>query len=209
MKEFIKGEVVNPYDKTVYGVGYIGEGKYNTRKDGKDAPQYTTWKNMLQRCYRIKYHQKYPTYTDCAVSEEWYNFQNFATWYDNNYYEVEGERMCLDKDILNKHNKIYSPDNCIFVPQSINLLFVKNDAIRGDLPIGVNFHKARNNYMARCKNRNRKTIYIGSFNDPIRAFQAYKMCKEELIKQTALEYKDKIPKDLYNAMMEYKVEITD
>lgn len=24
--------------------------------------------------------------------------------------------MCLDKDILNKGNKIYSPDNCIIAP---------------------------------------------------------------------------------------------
>ena len=49
--------------------------------------------------------------------------------------------MCLDKDILYKGNKEYAPDKCIFVPERINKLFLKNDADRGDLPIGVTYHK--------------------------------------------------------------------
>jgi hypothetical protein len=41
------------------------------------------------------------------------------------------------------------------------------------------------------------------------AFIAYKDFKEKLIKQTADKYKDKIPDNLYLAMKNYKVEITD
>ena len=87
---------------------------------------------MLRRCYDEKLHKKYPTYIDCKVCEEWLNFQNFAKWYYNNYYEIENEKICLDKDILHKGNKIYSPDNCVFVPNNINVLFVKSDKSRGD-----------------------------------------------------------------------------
>ena len=29
-------------------------------------------------------------------------------WISENYYEVPGEKMCLDKDILKKGNKIYT-----------------------------------------------------------------------------------------------------
>ena len=41
------------------------------------------------------------------------------------------------------------------------------------------------------------------------AFQAYKQAKEQYIKEVAEEYKDKIPYRLYEAMMNYEVEIDD
>lgn len=56
---------------------------------------------MLERCYSDKLYKRYPTYRVCSVTEEWYNFQNFAKWYDENYYEVDDEKMELDKDICN------------------------------------------------------------------------------------------------------------
>lgn len=39
--------------------------------------------------------------------------------------------MALDKDILNKGNKVYCPENCIFVPRRINNLFTKSNRVRG------------------------------------------------------------------------------
>lgn len=32
---FKKGEVKNPYDRTVFGVGYVGVGKYKTKENGR------------------------------------------------------------------------------------------------------------------------------------------------------------------------------
>ena len=43
----------------------------------------------------------------------------------------------LDKDILVKGNKIYSPDTCCFVPKEVNTVFTKRQSKRGDYPIGV------------------------------------------------------------------------
>ena len=37
----------------------------------------------------------------------------------------------------------------------------------------------------------------------------YKNFKEKVIKEVADEYKDLIPKELYNAMYRYEIEITD
>ena len=34
-------------------------------------------------------------------------------WINKNYYEVPGEQMCLDKDILCKGNKVYSRENLL------------------------------------------------------------------------------------------------
>ena len=124
-QSFKNSQIKCPYEKRTYGMGYLGEGKYKGKENGKPTKCYDTWKSMLERCYDPKYHEKEPTYIDCKVCDEWLCFQNFAEWFYDNYYEVEGERMALDKDILNKGNKIYSPNNCIFVPQIINNLFKK------------------------------------------------------------------------------------
>lgn len=208
--QFCKGEIRNVYDKSVYGVGYIGEGEYKSKINGKRTPQYATWRSMIARCYDEKYHEKQPTYIHCSVSPEWHNFQNFAKWYDENYYEVDNQRMELDKDILIKGNKVYSSENCVFVPKNINGLFIKCNASRGDLPIGVHFHKENNKFIARCMNgTGGNRIHLGSFTSPEEAFFAYKSYKEKLIKQIAEEHKNQIPEKLYQAMIKYRVEIDD
>lgn len=208
-KAFKKGNVKNIYDRSVYGVGYLGEGYYKATINKKKTIQYRAWSSMLQRCYDEKLHIKRPRYKGCKVVEEWHNFQVFAKWFDDNYYEIEGQTMCLDKDILNKGNKIYSPETCVFVPQNINTIIVKSDSIRGDLPIGISFHKSSNKYQAKCKNSFGKDVYLGIFETTKEAFSTYKKYKEKLIKEVAEIHIDRIPKRLYNALMKYEVEIDD
>lgn len=211
-QNFKNGKIKSPYDKSVFGVGYLGEGEYESRENGKLTKVYATWCHMLERCYYEKYHKRYPTYIDCKVGEEWHNFQNFAKWYENNYYEVEGEIMCLDKDILIKHNKIYSPDTCVFVPQTINTLFVKNNKNRGNSVIGTSPMNGK--YMVTCsmfdfKTGKSKNEYLGRYKTQEKAFEVYKYYKEKNIKQIADYFKEQIPIKLYNALYNYIVEITD
>lgn len=206
---FKKGSVKNVYDKSVFEVGFIGEGKYKVSENGKQTKQYLIWKSMLQRCYYKKLHDRCPTYKESSVYEEWHNFQNFAKWFDENYYTIDGERMELDKDILVKGNKTYSPDTCIFVPHRINTLFIKCDSSRGELPLGVCFDKVKKKYEVRCNDYPNKQKRIGRYSTPESAFFAYKAYKEQLIKQIANEYREKIPYNLYEVMMNYTIEIDD
>lgn len=202
--QFKSGSVKCPYEPTVFGYGYIGQGIYKTRENGKPTREYATWLNMLCRCYNTKFHEKHETYKGCIVCEEWHNFQNFADWYNENYYEIPGEKTSLDKDIISKGNKIYSPKTCCFVPQSINTLFIKRDALRGDLPIGVSYNKQYKKYTASCNNK-----CLGKYDTPEEAFNSYKQFKEAFIKKVADQYKDLIPEKLYNAMYDYEVDIDD
>ena len=117
----IKGVVKNPYEKTIFNVACIGNEISKT--NGVKIESYKVWYAMLQRCYSECYKNK-PTYIDCSVCEEWLCYENFKKWYDKNYYRVENEIMNLDKDILVKGNKIYSPETCCFVPKRLNVLFV-------------------------------------------------------------------------------------
>ena len=204
---FLKGNVKNPFFPSVYGVGYFGIGEFKScNENGKITKSYNTWKNIHERCYNPKFHKKFQTYENCTVCKEWNNYQTFAKWDNENYYEVGNEQMALDKDILNKRNKVYSPNNCIYVPYSINSLFVKRDNERGELPIGVSKH--RDKFRA-ILNKYNKQIHLGIYPTPEEAFQAYKQAKEQYIKEVAEEYKDKIPYRLYEAMMNYEVEIDD
>ena len=93
---FKTGKVENPFKKSVLNIGYIGQGLF-TPKTHYNI--YKTWNSMLSRCYNSRYYLKEVTYIGCSVCDEWHNFQNFAKWYEGNYYDIPNERMELDKDI--------------------------------------------------------------------------------------------------------------
>lgn len=202
-----KGLVKNYFCKSVYGTGFIGEGTYSASIDGKTTKYYEYWSNMIQRCYDKSIQEKHLTYINCFVTEEWHNFQNFAKWYEDNYNPETMQGWQLDKDILVKGNKIYSPETCAFVPAEINNLFVKMDLKRGEYPIGV--IKNKEEKFTSCFTKNTINIWLGTFNTPEEAFQAYKTAKEQHVKEMAEKWKDQIDLRVYQAMYKYEVEITD
>ena len=209
---FKKGKIKCPYEPRTFGVGYLGEGKYKMSENGKYTDEYKIWHGMLKRCYDPKYHERKPTYKGCTVEDYLLNFQNMGEWINENYYEVPGERMCLDKDILCKGNKVYSRETCIFVPERINLLFIKCDKSRGKNPIGVT-PTSSGNYQAHCNNGYGKTIALGVYSTKEEAFRVHKEYKEKIIKDVIDSYEGIIPEPYYSrlktAMYNYEVEIDD
>lgn len=209
---FKKGKVKNPYYPSVCDIGYVGEGRYKISENGKPTKIYDHWRHMLMRCYDPYYLNKETTYVNCYVCEEWHNFQKFAQWWEENYYECNNEKMNLDKDILCKGNKIYSPEMCCIIPQKINNLFIKSDASRGKYPIGVSYDKTSNKFRVYCSildENNNKNKYLGRYDSVEEAFLAYKIFKESYIKEIADKYKDLIPQKLYDALYRWEVEIDD
>ena len=203
---FKEGFMKNYFKPTVCGVGVVGSEP--TKYHNKIIDSYTRWSNMIKRCYSTAYLKRRPSYKGCKVCNEWLYYPNFKEWYNKNYYEINEKVMELDKDIIKKGNKVYNPDCCIFVPSDINGLFTKSKAIRGRYLIGVKLDKRTGRYEARCKN-NGELVNLGSFSSETKAFDAYKQYKEQLIKGIANEYRNKIPTRLYEAMINYQVEITD
>lgn len=210
--EFKKGAIKNPYYPSVYSVGIVGV-KYPTSINYKNTNEYNAWVNMLRRCFDEELKEYNPTYKDVTCCKEWLLYENFYDWvhsqdnFDKWYY---GDKWNVDKDILVKNNKVYSPETCCLVPQNVNKLFIKQTTNRGNLPIGVN--KETNKFYARCHNplinkRERLKLCL----TPEEAFLTYKQYKENLIKQIAqIEFdRGNITKRCYDAMMKYKVEITD
>lgn len=199
---FVRGKIKCPYEPRLCNVGYLGEGKYTTHH-----PAYKTWVYMIRRCYDTKSSYNRPTYENCSVCNEWHNFQNFAEWYENNYYEIDNDKMQLDKDILIKNNNIYSSDTCCFVNHTINSMFTNKKRFRNSI---IGSYKRCGKYEVSCENTLlKKKQYLGRFNDENEAFTVYKNYKENNIKAVADHYKDKIPDHLYIALYNYEIDIND
>lgn len=199
-QNFKRGQVKNPYDKTMLGIGYLGFGKYRTWENNDHTVAYMTWKCMLERCYHEKRKLDHPSYYDiCTVCNEWFNYQNFAKWFEENFYYVD-ERLHLDKDIKNPNCKIYSPDTCLLVPQRINMLFLNMPNKHG-LPNGIRMTDT-GRYSASYNNNS-----LGIYDTIEEAYALYANKKEETIKQVANEYINIIPKVVYDALYSYKVDI--
>jgi hypothetical protein len=185
--------------RLVYGVGIVPKGIM-----GKNKTAYNVWIGMLLRCYSKSYQKKEPSYIGKSVCDEWKNFENFLTWFNENY--VDGFE--LDKDILKKNNSIYSPSTCCFVPKEINNLFVKRHTRVNGLPSGVHYDKVRKKYTSTIIN-NGKTISLGRFDSVEDAFNVYKFQKERKIKDLATKHKNQLKPRVFEVLMNYKLEITD
>lgn len=211
-KEFEKGEIKNPYCPSVFGIGITGN-KYEIRVHGNLIKEYVAWRSMLQRCYDKRYKGKESVYKDVTCCKEWLLFENFYEWLhsqENFDKWLNNEKWAVDKDILVKGNKIYSPETCCLVSQNVNSLFTKRTRNKRELPTGVTKHGTK--FRARCMNSfENKMKNLKDCESPEQAFQVYKIYKENIIKQVAqIEYNNgNITKRCYNAMINYEVEITD
>lgn len=178
----------------------------------KNRHIYALWRGCFERCYMESSLKKHPTYRGCEVSEKWHRYSDFKKWYEENNWYDGPERVCVDKDILVKGNKIYGPDTCVLIPLSLNVMFIKNDSKRGDLPLGVFYAEDRHLKYEALLRRYSKQYSLGTYATPEEAFAVYKAEKEKYIKEVAdkskVEYPN-FPQKLYDAMCNYKVEITD
>lgn len=191
--------------KLVHGVG-INNRERPTRMNGSEMlPEYRLWKGMLFRCYSKDKLELNPSYKDCDVSIDFLQYHLFFDWCRKQKF-FDKKDYCLDKDLIKKGNKTYSPEFCCFLPKAINNILTKSDCARGEYPIGVS--KKRDKYKAEIKIEGKKT-WLGVFYSEIEAFSAYKTAKEEHIKNMAEKYREMIDERAYKALLNYTVEITD
>lgn len=120
------GKINDPYSKSRYGVGYLGE---DFTSDYKQFA-YTLWSNMLKRCYSIKDTRGYfGKGKDVFVNTDWLCFRTFA--HDlkklHNFDKwlvgqrgVSSIKYNLDKDFAYIGCSEYSLNTCQFIEESLN-----------------------------------------------------------------------------------------
>ena len=192
--------------KLVQGVGVYEKGKYTAIEtvDGKwkNTKVYSKWCNMLERGYCPKYKLKRPTYQGVTVCNDWLNFQTFAVWYMKQRFANKIDYH-LDKDLLVSGNKIYSPETCVLLPQSINSALITSNTKKGNLPTGVSKNGNKFKVMIAIKG---KLNHFGTFDNVYDAYDVYVVEKEKYVKDLAEEYlaNDLIDAKTYNALINWK-----
>lgn len=188
-----RGTCDNPLRKSVHEIGYIGVGDYSPKTH---SLAHRRWVHMLTRCYSEAYLCKKPTYRGCEVCKDWHNFQNFAKWFEEHYYEVDDTIVEIDKDILIENNKVYSPQTCCLVPRELNNLFQQKGESNG-LPTGVQ-RMSNNKYRARYG-----SVHLGVFDGVDKAQQAYEEYRRNRIKHLELKYRHYLGTKVSKAILRY------
>ena len=195
-----KGMVKNPYFRSVEGVGYVGVGKFKGYLNGKATEEYSVWRSMIVRCYKESFLCKNPTYRSCSVCDEWHDFQNFAYWYTRE--DEYGRGFHLDKDILVKGNKVYSPKTCCLVPQELNSFFTTTKEKGNGLNTGVS--KTKHNTFRVNVSISGSNKYVGTYKTLEEAVYSYSHTKGIIAKELALRYKGNIRYKVFLAIMNWK-----
>lgn len=184
--------------KPLYGKG-INDSDYVTQPSvGERCPFFDRWHSMIRRCYSSNKSQRYD---GCTVSSEWLTFSKFKEW----MISQEWEGMALDKDILIPGNKIYSKENCVFVPQYVNSAFSGsgNDGKVSCLPLGVT-RKPRlktNPYIAQGVELNVRT-HLGVHSTPELAHRAWLNWRMDSIYKVIVKYTESTHDDRVVARLE-------
>lgn len=147
----------------------VFEGKGKDRKLIWVCPFYEKWKQMLRRCYSMKEKNKNVGYIGVTCAPEWLNLSNFKAWMETQHYmnPIDGSILELDKDILFKGNKIYSPETCVFLHHKVNSFIFKEDFYSKNLPLGVTYDKRSGRYQAQCLDPFKKrSRHLGYGYDP-------------------------------------------
>jgi hypothetical protein len=165
-------------NKLVFGVG-VNNADYSVTKHTKTngqsrvtwtCPFYVSWVSVLRRCYSQIELDKHPTYIGCVIVPEWVYFMNFKAWMETQ--DWEGKE--LDKDLLVPGNKLYGPNTCVFVSQSVNKFVTERQNHRGHWPIGVAFIKESGKFLSYCNSVvDGKRKRLGLYETPEEAHAAW------------------------------------
>lgn len=213
------GSIKNPFYGKVFGVGYLGIGKYKSRlgpasKGYLNTPEYNAWVNMLSRCYYDKYTSRNignKVYDGASVCKEWHNFQIFSEWYLNAVDHIRAVSpdipVALDKDLLSTNIKLYSPLTCCVLPVCIN------NEIKDHTKRLVNGKLST----LRLKKDGSYSLFLSSEGNTIEINRLTKMecvleyisAKESIVHRMGERYKNIVQDNVYTALINFKLKGKD
>lgn len=162
----------------IHGIGL------NDMKGMEKTKYYRKWVDMLNRCYCQTFQSKKPEYKGCEVCREWHKLSVFYEWMAKQ--DWDGKE--LDKDIIVKNNKLYSPETCCFVDRSLNTIFQRKPKRKHHLPRGVWSNNKKFSSVLTVGKRK----HLGTFDTPFEAHAAWVFSITEYIESLLPTLDDRI-----------------
>lgn len=137
-----KSKGINPYDRTVYGIGYLGEYKtVNNFTEDELKILKDKWENMMRRSYSQAYKNSHDTYDNVFVHSDWHSFEHFLRDVREipQYFLAREDNFKgwdLDKDYYGSN--AYSKNTCVFLKHQENSLYADTSGCYEILDIETN-----------------------------------------------------------------------
>ena len=178
------GHIKNPYQASVWGIGYMGVGEHTTTTS---KLAYDRWKKMLETSV------KGGKYSVCPA---WLNFQKFAAWlYSQENYR---DKNVLDKSVLNPNSREYNPESCTLLPRAVHSTVLVED----NMDILLNPDTERYELYFYVSGARRM---FGSYLSRQQAQAFYPIEKKKLVCAAARHYKSRLTHEAYNALMRWEL----
>ena len=126
-RESLRVGKIEDYNRpTICQKGIVGERMQNLFYPIHQTDFYKLWHRMIIRCYSNGISNR-----GSLCCEDWLYLENFYNWFVKQEYKEGYE---LDKDLLcllNKSDKIYSPETCLLIPTELNNFFAGFSDVSG------------------------------------------------------------------------------
>lgn len=96
----------------------------------------------------------------------------------------------IDKDLLVEGNKVYGPEFCCFLRQSVNNFIVDRRNKRGKYKIGVYFDKIKGKFKSQCNDGSGNKVSLGYYETEDEAHKAWRTYKAKMAQKIASEETD-------------------
>lgn len=181
-----KSNGINPYDRTVFNIGYLGD--YQSVKNFTENEIHilqNKWRDMLRRCYFNPYKNNNPTYNKIFVHQDWHCFETFLrdVRYLPQYFlarEDNFEGWDLDKDYYGSN--AYSKNTCVFLKKSENIIYSNTNKMYEitNIESGEKYYELTLIDMGKIFNVDRRTIAKHLNDDEYKGFniKVYENTKE-------------------------------
>jgi len=163
--QIFTGGFTNPYYASIDGVGFLGVGEY---KERTHRPIYTCWRNLIKRTIRDGH----------KMSTKWYNFQEFAKWYESVVPDY--------RTVLYYSGTTANGNSCMFMPLAVKTMFAGRKA-SGKYPLGVAKDRTYKKFKSQIW-KERDHFCVGFFDTINEAHEAYMRSKKDYIKYIVNKY---------------------